>query len=596
MSADAVAWFVQWHWVFTLLVVGAATWAMARERLGPDVVMFLALCVLVVAGVLRPEQALSGFSQPAVATIAVLLAVTGAVSETGALKLFSNSLLGRSSAPVVVLLRTVVPTAVLSAFLNNTPIVAMFIPLVRSHARKIGMNPSKLLIPLSWAAMFGGTCTMIGTSANLVVSGLLVESGAPSLGVLEIALVGVPTTFVGIAYLATIGLRLVPEREDAVASAEAETRDYLVEVRIASDSPLVGSTVEDAGLRALPNLFLAEIRRVGGEDVNPVAPEDRIEANDHLVFTGIASTVADLISQFPGMQPVDEEIHLADQELFEVVVSHRSPLLGMSVRDANFRRRFGAAILAVHRAGHRIEQKIGDIELEPGDTLMLWASPGFRRSWQDSPSFYLVSELPTEAPTRYPRARFVLAVVLAMVLVPALIDVPLLVSAMAALVLLFLTNCLSVAAAHRSLNWPILVLIGSAFGIAAALNSSGAASVMATAILSVTEPLGPRATLIALYALGVVLASFVSNAAGAALVFPVALQAAELGQHDPRPFAIAIAMAASAGFSTPIGCTPNLLIYGPGGYRYLDYARVGLPLNVLFLIVAAIVIPYWWPF
>lgn len=596
MSEAALTWFTQWQWVFTLIVVGLATWSMARERLAPDVVMFLALCVLVVSGILAPDQALSGFSQPAVATIAVLLAVTGAVSETGALKLFSGSLLGRSTTPVVVLLRTVVPTAILSAFLNNTPIVAMFIPLIRAHARKLGINPSKLLIPLSWAAMFGGTCTMIGTSANLVVSGLLAESGGPPIGVLEIALVGVPTTIVGITYLATVGLRLVPERADAVATAEAETRDYLVEVRIAEDSPLVGSTVEDAGLRALPDLFLAEIRRRGGETVNPVAPEDRIEAHDHLVFTGIASTVQDLISQFPGMQPVDEELHLTDQELFEVVVSHRSPLLGMSVRDANFRRRFGAAILAVHRAGHRIEQKIGDIELEAGDTLMLWASPGFLRSWRDSPAFYLVSELPTEAPTRYPRARFVLATVLAMVLVPALLDIPLLVSAMAALVLLFLTNCLSVTAAHRSLNWPILVLIGSAFGVASALNSSGAANVMATAILTLTEPLGPRATLIALYILGVVLASFVSNAAGAALVFPVALQAAELGHHDPRPFAIAIAMAASAGFSTPIGCTPNLLIYGPGGYRYLDYARVGLPLNVLFLIVAAIVIPFWWPF
>ncbi|MBX2797267.1 MAG: SLC13 family permease [Myxococcales bacterium] len=596
MYHTIIAAFAEAEWLFTLGVVAVATWAMARERLGPDVVMFLALCVLVVFGVVEPEAALSGFSEPAVATIAVLLVVAGAVSETGALKLFSNSLLGRSANPVVVLLRMMIPTAVLSAFLNNTPIVAMFIPMVRSHARQIGLNPSKLLLPLAWAAMFGGTCTMVGTSANLVVGGMLAKAGAVELSVLEIGLVGVPTTLVGITYLALVGVKLVPDRTDPVAAAIAEARDYLVELRVAPDSPLVRSTVQDAGLRSLPGLFLAEIRRENGEVVNPVRPVDRLHASDLLVFTGITATVRDLISQFPGLKPVDEAIQLDKHELFEVVVSHRSPLVGLTVRDADFRRRFDAAIMAVHRSGERIQQKIGDIVLAAGDSLMLWASPGFRNAWQGTDSFYLVSELRTEALTRYPRARFVLAVAAAMVVVPALTGIPLLVSAMAALALLFVTNCIGVRAARASLNWTVLVLIGSAFGVAHALNESGAAEVMAQGILSLTQPLGPRATLAAVYVLGVTVASFVSNAAGAALVFPVALQAAALGAHDPRPFAIAIAMAASAGFSTPIGCPPNLLVYGPGGYRYMDFVRVGLPLNVLFLVVAVVLIPLWWPF
>lgn len=583
---------------YTLIVVGVATWALARERLGPDVVMFLALCLLVVGGVVTPERALVGFGKPAVATIAVLLVVAGAVSETGALKLFSNALLGRGTHPVLVLLRIMVPTAALSAFLNNTPIVAMFIPMIRSFARQSGISASKLLLPLSWAAMFGGTCTMIGTSANLVVRDMLRESaqGIAPLGVLEIGLVGVPTTIVGVLYLAFVGHRLIPVRDDPVDTAVAEARDYLVELRLASNSPLVGSTVEDAGLRSLPGLFLFEIRRDDGEIVSPVTPRDRLEARDHLVFTGIASTVHDLVSQFPGLVPVDDALIIEEPALFEVVISHRSPLVGQTVRDADFRQHYGAAIIAVHRAGHRIVQKIGDIGLEPGDTLMLWAPTGFQQSWQNSAAFYLVSGGQTEAPMRYPRARLVLAATLAMVVIPTATGVPLLVAAMGALVVLFATNCIGVRAARSALNWPVLVLIGSAFGVAQGLADSGAAQVVAQGILAVTEPLGPRATLIAVYVLGVVVASFVSNAAGAALIFPIAMDAAALGDHDPRPFAIAIAMAASAGFSTPIGCAPNLLVYGPGGYRYLDFTRVGLPLNALFLLIAAVVIPYWWPF
>ncbi len=589
-----------WSWEawLTITVVGAATVAMARERLGPDLVMFSALCVLVVAGVVTPEQALVGFSQPAVATIAVLLLVAGAVQETGALKLIGNAILGKSTSPVVVMLRIVTPTAFMSAFLNNTPIVAMFIPMVNAHARRIGISPSKLLIPLSYAAMFGGTCTLMGTSANLVVSGMLAERGGPPLAMLEIGKIGLPTALLGIAYLAFVGRHILPERTDPIQRIQSEARDYLVELRVTPDSPLVGSTVEDAGLRALPELFLAEVRRADGRVLRPVAPEDTLQKGDTLVLTGIATTVEDLLTQFPGLSPIDEDPAelLAERQLFEVVLSHRSPLVGLPVRDSDFRRRFDAAILAVHRSGERLQEKIGDIVLQPGDTLMLSASPGFRRSWQNSVAFYLVSEMRAEPPRRYRRARIVLATALAMVLVPALTGIPLLVAAMGAMVLLLGTNCIGLKTARTSVNWTVLVLIGSAFGVAAALHESGAAQGIARMLLGVTGPLGPRATLAAVYLLGVLLASFISNAAAAALMFPVATMAAELAGVDMRPFAIALAMAASAGFSTPIGCPPNLLVYGPGGYQYMDFVRVGEPLNVLFFAVAMVGIPVFFPF
>ncbi len=589
---------LSWQGWLTLVVVGAATAAMAREKLGPDLVMFSALCVLVVCGVVEPARALLGFSQPAVATIAVLLVVAGAVQETGALRLVSGAILGTTRQPTMVMLRLVVPTAALSAFVNNTPIVAMFIPMVRTHARVLGISPSKLLIPLAYASMFGGTCTMIGTSANLVVGGMLDEAGVPGIGILEIAWIGLPTTLVGVLYLTTVGRHLLPDRADPSDVALAEARDYLVELEVSYGSPLVGQTIEQAGLRALEGLYLVEIRRADGRILNPVAPHNLLVGGDHLVFTGIASTVEDLVGQFPGLNAVDGErqFGIDDHHLFEVVISHRSTLVGHTVRAADFRRRFNAAILAVHRSGARIEGKIGDIVLEAGDVLMLTAAPGFRRAWQDSPAFYLVSALSNDRPRRYARARLVLLVVGAMVLVPAFTDVPLLVSAMGALVVLLGTDCLGLRTARTSLNGTVLVLIGSAFGLAAAMEASGAASAIATLLLEVTQPLGPRATLAAIYLLGVAMASFVSNAASAALVFPIALTAAQMQGLDARPFAIALAMAASAGLSTPIGCPPNLLVYGLGGYRYLDFTRIGLPLNVMFWVLAVLWIPEVWPF
>lgn len=584
-----------WPGWLTLGVVAAVTWAMARERLGPDLAMFGGLSLLVVAGVLQPAEALQGFAFPAVATIGVLFVAAAAVRETGGLVLVSSLIFGSEKRPGPALLRLTVPTAILSAFMNNTPIVAMFIPMVRQQARRIGISPSKLLLPLAWASMFGGTCTLIGTSANLVVSGLLATSGGPQLGMLEIAWIGVPTTIIGIIYLLTVGRYLIPDRRDFQSVAHDDVREYLVEVEVAPDAPLVGQTVEQAGLRSLDGLFLYEIRRSDQRIVRPVGRHHRVRSRDHLVLTGRVDAVQDLITEFPGLSPVEDVGLDDDRYLFEVVVSHRSPLVGVQVRDADFRRRYGAAILAVHRSGQRIEGKIGEIVLDPGDTLMLTAAPGFQRAWQDSAHFYVVSDLRLDTNKRYGKANIALTTVLAMVLVPAVFGIPMLVSAMAALVVLVGTDCIGLRGVRAAVNWTVLVLIGSALGVARAMDQSGAAEALGQVLLEVTAPLGPRATLAAVYILGAMFASFISNAAAAALVFPIALTAAEAGGFDPRAFALALALAASAGFSTPIGSQPNLLVYGAGGYRYADYVRVGLPLNVLLMLTTVGLLPLIWP-
>ena len=585
-----------WEGWVTLGVVGSATVAMAKEKLGPDLIMFGALCVVVVFGIIDPSDGLKGFSNPAVATIGVLFICAAAIQETGALHLLGTLIFGREKRPLAVTARLIIPTALFSGFMNNTPIVAMLIPMVRAHAKKLGTSSSKFLIPLAYAAMFGGTCTVIGTSANLVVSGMMSDApGIEPLGMLEISWIGVPTTLLGLTYLLTLGRFLLPDRQGASQAAQAEIREYLAEVEVAPDSPLIGQSVEQAGLRNLDGLFLVRIRRSDHQMVQPVAPQHRLEPRDRLIFTGVASAVQDLLSQFPGLSAVTDTDLSDDRYLFEVVISHRSDLVGIRVRDANFRRRFDAAILAVHRAGRRLEGRIGDITLEPGDTLMLSTSPGFGDTWRNSAVFYLVSDLRTDPPARYGKANLAMITLLAMVLLPATMGVPMLVSAMGALVVLVLTGCISLRGARSSVNWTVLVLIGSALGVARAMEASGAAEALGTTLLNLTAPFGPRATLAGVYLLGVTFASFISNAAAAALVFPIALIAAQAGGFDPRPFAIALAMAASAGFSTPIGCQPNLLVYGPGGYRYSDFARVGLPLNVACLILVVILLPLIWP-
>ncbi len=598
-AVDAVPTLTSLGWEawLTLVVLGTATVALAREQLGPDLVMFLGLCVLVVTGVVSPDEALRGFSETAVVTIGVLFVCAAAMQETGALQIISRAVFGTATNATSAMVRLVIPTAVMSAFMNNTPIVAMFIPMVRGFAGRIGVSPSKLLIPLAYAAMFGGTCTLVGTSSNLVISSQLSRGGFVELGMLELAWVGIPTTFIGVAYLLTLGQRLLPDHQDWLEHVTVEAREYLAELEVAEDSPLAGRTVADAGLRNLPDaLYLMEIRRADGSTLRPVAPTDGLEAGDHLVFTGEAARVTDLLSRVPGLKATTGRAPIEADGLFEVVISHRSTLIGRTPKELGFRRRFEAAILAVHRSGERIHGRIGDIRLQAGDTLLLSAKAGFRKAFSRSAMFYLVSPVEAEPPERYQRANLTLITLLGLVLVPSLTRVPMLVAAMAALVVLVLAGCVTVRGARRSINWTVLLLIGSAFGIAAALDKTGAAAAIGGALVNATASFGPRTTLAAVYLAGVVFASFVSNAAAAALLFPIAVTAAEVGGHDPRPFAIALAMAASAGFSTPIGCQPNLLVASPGGYRYADFTRVGLPLNLVLGVFAIAVIPEIWPF
>ncbi|MCB9666284.1 MAG: SLC13 family permease, partial [Alphaproteobacteria bacterium] len=426
---------------FTLATVAVATVLMMLDRGGPDLIMFLTVCALLVAGVVAPAEAFRGFADPATVVIGVLFVVARAIQDTGVLVRVSNAMFGRAAGVRSALFRLVAPIAVMSAFLNNTPIVAMFVPVGNGFARRVGASPAKFLMPLSFAAMVGGVCTLIGTSTNLVVSGLLEQAGLPGFSMFELAAVGVPTALVALVYLVVAGPSLLPDRVDPLTSAKTEAREYLAELEVAADSPLVGQGVEEAGLRHLPGLFLVEIRRAHGEVLQPVAPEDVLEPLDHLVFTGVATMIRDLTA-FPGLTATGQTPD-PGANLYEVVVAHHSHLVNRTVRDANFRRRFDAAILAVHRAGERIEGRIGDIVLQAGDTLMLTASPGFRRTWRQSDDFYLVTEMPFDGHPVYRKAPLALTALALMVLLPAFTTVSMMTASVAALLFLVATRCVT---------------------------------------------------------------------------------------------------------------------------------------------------------
>jgi di/tricarboxylate transporter len=584
----------------TLGVVLTLFGVLVRTRLAPDVAFLAATAILAVAGVITPEEAFAGFANPGVLTVGALFVVAAGLRETGLLDQLGQRVLGRVHTERGVVGRLAAVVVPMSAFLNNTPIVAMFLPVVVDWSRRHRVSPSRLLIPLSFLAILGGTCTLIGTSTNLVVHGLMISHGLPGMSFFEIGLVGLPSAVVGVGYLLAAGRRMLPDRTELLEHFGEARREYLVEMLVQPTCRLAGLSVEAAGLRHLPGLFLVEIDR-GDTPIAPVGPDDVIQADDRLVFTGIVSSIVDLES-IPGLVPAaDAAYEIAPRQqrrrrLCEVVVSEKSPLVGKTIRDADFRATYGAAVVAVHRGASRVERKIGDIRVRPGDTLLLQTRPHFQRAHRNDPAFYLVSDVEEWRPLRRDRAWIAGALFLGLVVVMTAGWLDTVVAAMLSAMAMVALGCISAADARRSVEWQVLVTIAAAFGVGAALERSGLATGVASGLVEATVPLGIVGTLAAIYLLGSLLTELITNNAAAVLLFPFCLETARLCGTSPRPFLIALMLAASASFMTPIGYQTNMMVYGPGGYRLGDFLRIGAPLNVLLGAVAVTLIPIFWSF
>lgn len=591
-----------------LCVLVAALLLLALTRIPPDAIFMAALTALMAVpvpadgawqlGLLSVEHGVRGFANPGVLTIAALFVVVVGLRETGAIDWIASALLGRPRSERGALLRVMTPVAGLSAFLNNTPVVAMMIPAVQDWAKRLNLAPSRLLMPLSYAAILGGTCSLIGTSTNLVVAGLVLSHDALApLGMFDITWIGLPTALVCGAVMLWLGPYLLPDRQ-AGARPLSDPREYTLELLLPEGSALANQTVDQAGLRNLPGGFLIQVER--GEDiVAPVAPDFVLRAGDRLLFAGIVDSIRDLVKTRGLVLTTDQVFKLDSprhrRRLFEAVVSSTSVLSGASVRSAGFRNRFDGAVIAVARNGARIRRKIGDILLQPGDLLLVEADPGFGDRAGRSSDFLLVRSLEDSAPRRHGRAPLALAILVAMVVATAVGLYPMLVSALVAAAAMVATRCCTLTDARRGIDWSILTVIGASLGLGAAMEQTGAASLMAESVLQ-TLGQSPHALLAAVFAATALLTSLISNNAAVALMFAVALATANSIPAAPLPFVIAVMMGGSACFATPIGYQTNLMVYGPGGYRFGDFLRAGLPLTLLVGCITVILTPLVFPF
>ena len=584
-------------WLAVAAVLGCLFFMLFTQA-APELVLLGGVVVLLSLGVLTPEQALGGFSNEGMMTVALMYVVVAGIRETGGVDLLVQHVLGRPKSLRGALARLVLPTTAVSAFMNNTPLVAIFLPAVLNWAKRLQISPSKLLIPLSYGAVIGGTITLIGTSTNLIVNGLLVHGGKPALGLFDIAWVGIPCSTLGVAYIWLLAPKLLPERLPASAIFE-NPKEYTVEMMVEEGGPLVGKSIEEAGLRHLQALYLVEIER-GDEVLAAVGPYERLMAGDRLVFAGVSDSVVEL-QRIKGLRPsADHAFNLEDKKhrervLVEAVVSPQCALIGKTIKEGRFRMVYGGSVIAVARNGQRIAGKIGEICLEPSDTLLLDVRPPFLERHRHSTDFLLISQVSDYLPIRHDRA-WLAWLILAGVVVSATFEwLSMLKAALLGATAMLLTGCCSVAEWRKSIDGQVLLAIAASFGLGKALVVSGAASGIAHGFLGLVGD-NPWLVLVYFYFLTVVLTELLSNNSVAVLMFPLALAIAEKLGVSYWPFVIAVMIAASMGFSTPIGYQTNLMVYGPGGYHFSDFVRFGVPLNILMGAVAIAVIPTVWPF
>lgn len=589
---------------FTLGVSVLAVAVLVTDRFPPALVMGGAVVVLLVSGIISDDDALAGFSNEAPITVAALYVLAGAAEITGALDRLTSRTLG-NAAPVGdghvgrrTLARMVYPAMAISAFIANTPLVGMLAPRVISWCRRTRRSPSDFLMPLSYAAIFGGCITVIGTSTNLVVSGLLQDAGFSALGIFEITPAGLPIALVGTTTIILLARYLLPRRNAPTDQLETRVREFTVEMEVPKASPLVGRSVADAGLRNLEGVFLVGIRR-SDHYVMPVAPTELLDEGDVLLFVGNVSRVVDL-QRLPGLS-FPEERHVAanagiTQRLFyEAVIGESSSLTGSTLKERGFRSRYGAAVFAIHREGERIAGKLGEVVLRRGDVLILMADGDFRRRWKEHPDFLSVAPLHGETPVRREKAWVVQLVALALITTTATGILSLLEASLLTAMALLGSRVITVGEARRSIDLDIIVLMALSFGLGNAIAGSGLATVAAGLIVDNLGALGDIGILAGILVATLIMTELLSNNAAAVLMFPIAMATAEGAGLDPRAFAVVILFGASLSFLTPIGYQANTLVWGLGGYRYRDFSRLGFPLTIATIIMTLVTVPLVFP-
>jgi di/tricarboxylate transporter len=590
--------------LLTLLVAVGALALFLWNRFSVDVVGIAVMVTLILLGLVTPQQGISGFANEATITVAAMFILSAGLVRTGGLDIVSRwveRFAGRSELRLlIVAIAIVVP---LSAFINNTPVVVVMIPMLLGLTRSAGIAPSRIFMPVSFASQMGGTLTLIGTSTNLLVAGLVLDLGLDRIGLFDITPPALVLTVAGVLYLLTVGRWLTPVRDthaDLIASYEL--REYLTGLVIEDGSPLVGHNLRESRFGENYNLQVVGIER-GGTRIRLPASDTIIDKDDVLVVRGKAQDIA-RVGDEPHVRIAGTRTEfLADSaagserplRLAELMVPPRSPVVGRTLRRLAFRARYGVPVLAIQRHGEALHEALGDVVLEPGDMLLVQGTADDLNGLHRGGDLALLGALDLPA-RRREKLRFAVPILIAVVALAAFNVTTILVASLAGVLAMFVTGCLTTDQAYRDIDWSVLVLLGSILPLGLAMQNTGAADFLAFNLLTVARPLGLFGVLAAVYLMTSLLTELISNNAAAVVVTPIAVAiAAGLGV-SPLPFVIGVMIAASNSFMTPIGYQTNTFIYGPGGYRFSDFIRVGGPLVFIMVILATIVIPLFFPF
>ncbi len=579
--------------ILTFVVVVGLIIGLIKDIAPASALFFVSISILFLGNVISPQDVLSGFSNDQIAVVILLLIIGNVINQTSIVPTIFDRIFKGSKTYKSFLLRLTIASSSMSAFLNNTPLVAMLIPYVYKWGINNKVSPSKLLIPLSYATIAGGMITLVGTSTNLIINGLAKEEGLRSLGMFEFAAAGITVAILVVVYMLTIGAKLLPDNKDVLTSVNENSKEYTIETELVKGGKLIGKNIENAGLRNLRGLFLIEIIR-SGERLTPVSPEEILQESDKLIFAGNISTVTDLIHTDNGLRiPVEKDFNQStDLDIVECVLANNSTLKGRKVKNSNFRSNFDASIVAIHRNGQRIEGKLGDVELSSGDVLLLAIGSDFYKRLEENSDLYIISKEKRRAELPKWKSILIVTMFVAAIALAGLDLFSLFKSSLIIMASLFLFKISSFKDIKRGLDIELVLVLGFSIALGKAIKASGAADLLATNIIDVFKQTGIVGIMFGIWLMTNILTAFMSNAAAAAIAFPIAVSLAHQMGVDPIPFVFCVAFGASLEFSTPIGYQTNMMIYGPGGYKFMDYVRVGVPLNLAAGFIAVIILAF----
>lgn len=584
--------------ILVLAILVGAVILFISEKFPVDLVAFMVLGSLLVLGLITPDEGVSGFSNPATVTVAAMFVLSAGLQKTGAVATIGSLLIrfGRSHFTALMVIMGAV--GLMSAFINNTAAVAVFLPMVLALANKRKIAASKFLIPLSYASQFGGVCTLIGTSTNLLVSAISDQAGYGAFSMFEFSRLGLIMFGAGFAYFLLIGRWLLPERKSQELTAAYELGEYIAEMRVMKDSPLIGKTVMESNLGTEHDVtilsLLDEERRVW-------APyRQRLREGSVLLVRGRLQELMEVkkddhLELNAEFELRDAALQDKEMQLVQVLVPPHSLLISRTLKDTYFRHRYNALVLAIQRRGAPLREKLNAVRLQVGDALLIMAAKKDVGQLRADDDFIVLEEVP-EPSLRSRKVPFAVGIVSLVVGVAALNLLPILVSALLGCIALVLTRCLTLEEAQKSVDWNVIFLLGGILPLGIAMEKTGAAQWLAGHALHLTGSFGPIAVLAVLYLLTAILTESMSNNASAVLLAPIAIATAVNLGIDPKPLLMAVTFAASTSFATPVGYQTNAMVYGLGGYKYMDYVKVGVPLNLIFWVLAVIFIPVFWPF